>query len=78
MDKKCLERLINAPKKDTIIKNLKKVVKNDSVIIQQHELTVIKLRTDNKKKESKIEKLKGNRIKLFFAGLGVGLLSLFL
>ena len=77
-DVRCLECLINEPKKDNIIKNLKEVVKTDSIIIQKHELTVIKLRTDNKNKESKINKLKGNRIKLFLSGLGFGLLSLFI
>lgn len=77
-DIRCLECLINAPKKDTIIKNLKKVVSIDSTIISKHELSIIKLRTDNKNQEVKIGKLEKNRIRLFSIGLGLGLLTLFL
>lgn len=71
-DIRCLECLINAPKKDAIIIDLKEILKIDSTIIQNHELTVINLRTDNNKKDNKILKLKKNRIfySIFGAILG--------
>ena len=74
-DKRCLECLINAPKKDTIIKDLKRVVSIDSVIIMKHEANLIILRNENRQKENKIGQLKKNRKYLVIFGAITGLLT---
>lgn len=77
-DKRCLECLINAPKKDTIIKDLKQVIKIDSTIIEKHENNLIILRNENREQQNKIANLLKNRKYLFIFGALTGLLTHFL
>lgn len=70
-----LQDLTKVKSQDTIISNLKVIVKNDSTIIEKHRNQIINLKSENSELETKVAKEKKKVKPAFLFGLLLGLAS---
>lgn len=82
MDKKCLECLVNSPRKDSLISNhslqilnFQKIVKNQDVILADNEVTITNLTEENQKINLKLDRANRNTKLFGVGGLVVGIVG---
>lgn len=85
MDKKALECLINVPKKDSLISNyslqifnLKKITSNQSIILQDNDVTISKQEDELQKINLHLVRVKRNTKIFGVGGLVVGVVGVLL